>query len=87
LEVELVEKKLNCWEFMKCGREAGGINAKIHGVCPAYPHYGRNCIKVAGTQCDGKVSGTFAMKILDCIECKFFQSDHHDHTYKKYSTG
>jgi hypothetical protein len=31
---------LNCWEFKKCGREAGGAKAADSGVCPAYPHHG-----------------------------------------------
>jgi hypothetical protein len=71
---------------MKCGREAGGRNAKRLGVCPAYPHHGKRCVKVAGTLCGGKVSGTFAMKIFDCLGCKFFQSDHYDRTYKNDNT-
>ena len=25
--------KLNCWQFKNCGREPGGILAKIHGEC------------------------------------------------------
>ena len=25
---------LNCWEFMKCGKELGGDNADKSGVCP-----------------------------------------------------
>jgi len=25
--------KLNCWEFMKCGREVGGKNVKELGIC------------------------------------------------------
>ncbi len=27
--------KLNCWEFMGCGREPGGARAEEFGVCPA----------------------------------------------------
>jgi hypothetical protein len=72
---------MNCWEFMKCGREAGGSNTKRSGICPAYPDHGRKCVEVAGTLCKGKISGTFASKILDCIECQFFQSNHYDRTY------
>jgi len=29
------DKKKNCWEFMKCGREPGGVNAIELGVCRA----------------------------------------------------
>jgi len=28
-------KKLNCWEFKQCGREAGGAHVDEFGVCPA----------------------------------------------------
>lgn len=28
-------KKINCWEFKKCGRESGGAHAYDFGVCPA----------------------------------------------------
>ncbi len=30
-----MENKLNCWEFKECGRERGGKNAVLLGVCPA----------------------------------------------------
>ncbi|MGA3208431.1 MAG: two-CW domain-containing protein [Syntrophales bacterium] len=74
---------MNCWEFKKCGREAGGMKAKELGVCPAYPRHGKGCAKVAGTLCAGKVQGTFAMKLLNCMECDFFQSRHYDRAYKR----
>jgi hypothetical protein len=28
-------KKLNCWEFKKCARQAGGEHAQVFGVCPS----------------------------------------------------
>lgn len=28
---------LNCWEFMRCGREVGGKNTEKLGVCPVSP--------------------------------------------------
>ncbi len=28
-------KKINCWEFMKCGREPGGARASELGTCVA----------------------------------------------------
>jgi len=68
---------MNCWEFKKCGREEGGTNSKELGVCPAYPDHGKNCARVAGTLCGGKVQGTYAIKIADCISCDFFNSEHH----------
>ena len=68
---------MNCWEFKKCGREKGGTNSKELGVCPAFPDDGKNCARLAGTLCGGKVQGTFAMKIDSCIKCEFFNSEHH----------
>ncbi len=79
-----MEKK-NCWEFMKCGREPGGRKADKLGVCPAAAsnelegvnfgkYCGRICWAVAGTYCDGVVGGTFAQKLMSCINCKFFKS-------------
>jgi len=75
--------KQNCWEFKKCGREAGGVNEKKIVVCPAYPSHGKKCAQVAGTFCGGKVQGTFAMKLLSCIKCDFFQSQYYDRSNKK----
>lgn len=76
--------KKNCWEFKGCGREPGGKNAEILGICPATieshldgTHGGKNagraCWVVAGTLCRGEVQGTFAKKFGDCLKCDFFQ--------------
>ncbi|MBU0988017.1 MAG: hypothetical protein KKH68_12280 [Proteobacteria bacterium] len=72
-----MEIALNCWEFMKCGYEKDGYNAKKHGVCPAFPDYGKSCARVVGTLCGGKVQGTFADKIKRCKRCKFYNSLHY----------
>lgn len=77
-------KKKNCWEVKKCGREPGGKNAGELGVCPAAKkckydgtnsgkHGGRCCWFVAGTLCGGKPQGTFAKKVLNCLQCEFFK--------------
>lgn len=60
--------KVQCWEYMKCGRER---DATLK--CPAYPHFGRICWVVAGTYCEGKVQGTFAQKFEDCRKCEFYR--------------
>ena len=60
-------KKLQCWQFLKCGMEDC---TKNH--CPAYPHYGRVCWAIAGTYCGGKIEGTYAQKITDCKKCPFY---------------
>ena len=61
-------QKINCWEYMKCGREKDSTMK-----CPAYPNFGRMCWAVAGTFCEGKVQGTFAQKYEDCKKCEFYQ--------------
>ena len=73
---------MNCWEYKKCGREAGGKNAGELGVCPAYPDQGRHCARVAGTLCGGKVQGIFATKLVNCMKCDFYTSEHYDRSYK-----
>ncbi len=73
--------KLNCWEFKKCGRDAGE-NTK-GTACPVFSEIrlngvhggiraGRACWVVAGTQCGGKEQGTFAVKYHDCEKCDFY---------------
>ena len=69
---------MNCWEFKQCGRARGGAKAQAFGVCPAYPDHGKQCARVAGTLCGGKVQGTFAMKVASCMECDFYKSEHYD---------
>ncbi len=75
--------KINCWEFKKCGRQPGGNMVDELGVCPAAVfddmkgvngglNGGRCCWIVAGTFCAGKVEGTFAQKIDQCMSCDFF---------------
>jgi len=79
----MAESKLNCWQYMKCGREPGGVNAADLGVCPAAAdisfdginrgrNAGRFCWAVAGTFCGGKVQGSFAEKRSSCFSCEFF---------------
>jgi eukaryotic-like serine/threonine-protein kinase len=76
--------RLNCWEYMKCGRQPGGKKAAELGVCPAATDAsfsginsgncaGRFCWAVAGTFCGGNVQGTFAEKRESCINCVFFK--------------
>ncbi len=78
--------KLNCWEFAKCGREAGGARAAELGVCAAALDAateginggkcgGRVCWAVTGTLCGGKPQGTFARKFANCLlDCAFFKT-------------
>lgn len=84
----MVERS-NCWEAMRCGREAGGRNVEELGVCPAAkhskqnginrgPYSGRFCWTVEGTLCGGEVQGTFAEKLSNCLNCKFLKQVHKD---------
>jgi hypothetical protein len=77
-------KKINCWEFMKCGRQSGGEHAKDGGVCPASRearldgihggnNAGRACWIIAGTMCGGEVQGSFAKKVRNCNVCDFYK--------------
>lgn len=77
-------KKINCWEFKKCGREPGGAHVRDLGVCQAATeerldgvhggsYAGRSCWVVAGTLCGGQVQGTFAQKYKNCEICEFYR--------------
>ena len=75
--------KINCWELKQCGREPGGRKVNELGVCPAATdtrvfgvnggiNGGRVCWAIAGTFCDAKVQGSFALKVGNCMQCDFF---------------
>lgn len=80
----IVLPKLNCWEYMDCGREPNGRNVEELGVCPSASkkeadglhggeNAGRVCWAVSGTMCGGKSQGSFVGKIKDCLCCDFYQ--------------
>ena len=75
--------KQNCWEYKNCGREPGGDKAKDLGICPAAVESrlnavnsgrngGRACWAITGTLCGGKIEGTFATKLGNCMQCQFY---------------
>ncbi len=75
--------KKNCWEFKKCGRESGGTKVNELGVCIAATEIrtdgmnsgkngGRACWALAGTLCEGKIQGVFALKFNNCFDCDFY---------------
>ncbi len=77
-------RKLNCWEYKRCGRQPQGPHVKDMGLCPASTEEsldgthdgvngGRACWVVAGTFCQGKVQGAFAQKFKNCESCEFYQ--------------
>lgn len=76
--------KQNCWEYKNCGREIGGSKVSELGVCPAAIekrtngiHGGKNggrvCWAISGSLCGGKVQGTFASKMNNCMVCEFYK--------------
>ena len=78
-----LNKNINCWEFKKCGREPGGINANSEGVCPAAAegrysginggiNGGRICWFVDDTRCDNGPTHTFLHKFERCQSCDFY---------------
>jgi len=76
-------KKLNCWEYKKCGREPGGTLVPKMGLCPASvetrvtginagSNGGRVCWAIAGTFCGWQLNGTYADKLTNCHNCNFY---------------
>ena len=77
-------KKMNCWEFMKCGRELGGKSAKKLGVCPAAtsPHAdglnggingGRICWAIVGIYSCHIGKASLSKKKVLCSDCAFYK--------------
>lgn len=77
--------KKNCWDVKSCGRNPGGPKASELGVCPASTEKrtdginggsngGRSCWALTGTLCGGKVQGSFATKLGNCMACDFYKS-------------
>lgn len=77
------ERRINCWEYMKCGRGPDQDAA----ACPAASqslfdgmndgiNAGRSCWLIAGTDCRGETKGTFAKQYENCRHCSFFKMVH-----------
>lgn len=77
--------KKNCWEVKNCGRQPGGAKAQELGICVAASdtrlngihggqNAGRACWALAGTLCGGKVQGSFAEKLGNCLQCQFYDA-------------
>ncbi len=72
-------RKLNCWEFKKCGRESSrdgrgcpvARETRLHDVHGG-TNAGRTCWVIAGTLCGGQEQGTFAAKYRNCEKCDFY---------------
>ena len=77
-------RKMNCWEYKKCGREHGGSRCNDLGVCPAATdassdgknsgkNGGRLCWAIAGTLCRGIAKGLHARRMVSCMVCEVFR--------------
>jgi len=77
-------KKLNCWEFMECGKEQGGSKTGGTDGCAASrlteadgfnggKNAGRMCWAVAGNLCGGSAVGMFVPKVVSCMNCRFYK--------------
>ncbi|MBE9536786.1 MAG: hypothetical protein IMF07_06350 [Proteobacteria bacterium] len=76
-------KRVNCWDFTECGREPGGKNTAVLGICPAATeerydginrgeNAGRFCWAVAGSFCNSTAQGSLARRLESCLKCDFF---------------
>ncbi len=66
---DVIEKnRLQCWEFMKCGREKDSSCSAVVKMA------GRRCWQVAGTLSGGKAECAHARKLTSCYECGFLQA-------------
>jgi hypothetical protein len=86
-------KKLNCWEFKKCGREPEGENVGKYGICPASievtldgSHEGKNagraCWVISKTICEGEQQGAFGQKYGVCVKCDFYKKVKEEEAHK-----
>lgn len=74
--------KINCWQFMKCGREPGGENTEKFGVCPVATkeiadglnggiNAGRICWVVAENRCMCNTKSSHFHGKDYCFQCQF----------------
>lgn len=74
----------NCWEVMECGREPGGANVEISGVCSAAmsKSYDGSNLGMAAGRCCWQVAGSLSgsggdCNMIpdpgDCFDCAFFK--------------
>lgn len=89
--------KINCWEYMRCGREPGGVRATENGPCPAAvetrlhgknsgTNGGRSCWVVAGTLGGNAAQGKYVHKRKHCQTCPFYIMVHEEERETACST-
>lgn len=72
--MKFMDKKLNCWEFKKCGIDdkCPAASSELFDGINGGKSAGRVCWTVVGTLCRGCVQTDLALKYHDCIKCDFF---------------
>ncbi len=65
------KRKLNCWEYKKCGRETGGVNARTSGVCVSATNTSMHSINegINGGRVCWLVSGTYGKSRAEQADC------------------
>jgi hypothetical protein len=90
--------KQNCWEFMKCGKQAGAKLAAGEEPCAASTetrlddvHGGKNagraCWVVVGTMCGEAPTGKCALELEDCGTCRFYKMVRKDEPDFKFAVS
>jgi hypothetical protein len=80
----LMNNKLNCWEFKKCGREPGGKNLSVFGVCSVPvtigfdnvnngKNGGRSCWIIRESACEEVMRKCCVQEIRECRQCDFYR--------------
>lgn len=82
LLLHTMKKRINCWEYFKCGREPGGKNVDELGVCKAAnftnieynmgDSAGRICWNISGTLCVNNCPESHKNAFDSCLRCEFF---------------
>ena len=77
--------KLNCWNFMNCGRYPGGPKEHELGICPVTINTdmdgfldgraaGRACAYIEGSLCGGNIQGDYLSKKKHCEKCHYYKA-------------
>ena len=80
-----IQKPVNCWQYMSCGREPDGARIDLFGVCPVATdtrldgvHGGKNagraCWVIAGSFTKEAGEMALARGHKDCAACDFYNA-------------
>ena len=80
---KIMNSFLNCWEAKECGREPGGKNVELYGLCSVPEETacnglnggengGRSCWLWRETACTEIMKKSSVQNIRECRECNFY---------------